>query len=305
MIIYYHPRYNINLGILNILHLFDGSKFKKVINAISTLKDINIATVSEPISQKIIDEFVGDLMQRLLPSKRYILQALEVPYIPFLPFSVINNRILEPMRWAVSGTLEAASIALTGKNVWNLSGGYHHASKGSAEGFCIYNDVGITVENLIKRGSISNHDRILIIDIDAHHGNGNAYVFMDNSNVTMLDIYNNDIYPMGDYTKERINVNIPLNAKTCGDEYLSKLKAGLDEIQANYKLAFVIAGTDVLYTDPLGGLGLTVDECVCRDQLVFEKIQSLSIPSVFLGGGGYGNDSAITIIKSITNLYQK
>jgi histone deacetylase 11 len=166
MIIYYHPRYNINLGILNSLHLFDGKKFKKVINSISSLKNINISTVSEPIPQIIIDEFVDDLMQRLLPSKRYILKALEVPYIPLLPFSVINKRILEPMRWAVSGTLKASTTALAGQNVWNLSGGYHHASKDSAEGFCIYNDIGITVENLIKNGSITHNDRILIIDID-------------------------------------------------------------------------------------------------------------------------------------------
>lgn len=305
MNIYYHPRYNINLGILNILHLFDGRKFEKVFNGISNLSDIKISTVSEPISQETINEFVGDLMQRLLPSKRYILLALEVPYIPLLPFSVINKRILEPMKWAVSGTLEAASCALAGKNAWNLAGGYHHASKSSAEGFCIYNDVGITIENLIKRGSLSDRDRILIIDIDAHHGNGNAYVFMENKNVTILDIYNNEIYPKGDYTKERLDINIPLKSRTNGEEYIRKLQYGLDEIQGGYTIAFVIAGTDVLLNDPLGGLGLTVSDCVIRDQLVLEKMQSLSIPTVFLGGGGYGKDSAPTIIKSVTNLYQK
>jgi len=302
MIIYYHPRFNINLGILNILHLFDGRKFEKVFNSISNLNDIKISTVSELISQKTIDEFVGDLLRRLLPSKRYILQALEVPYIPLLPFSVINNRILEPMKWAVSGTLESASCALEGNNTWNLAGGYHHASKSSAEGFCIYNDVGITIEKLMERGSLSDHDKILIIDVDAHHGNGNAYVFMENKNVTILDIYNNEIYPKSDYTKERININIPLNSKTSGEEYLTKLQNGLDDIKDGYTIAFVIAGTDVLFNDPLGGLNLTIDDCVDRDQLVFEKMQSLSTPAVFLGGGGYGKDSAATIIKSVTNL---
>ncbi len=305
MIIYYHHRYNIKLGVLNSLHRFDGRKFEKVVGKISNLEGINISSVSEPISQEIVDEFVGDLMRRLLPSKRYILQALEVPYIPLLPFSIIDNRILEPMRWAVSGTLEASAIALTGKNAWNLSGGYHHASKRAAEGFCIYNDVGITVENLIKRGSISDNDKILIIDIDAHHGNGNAYVFKDSKNVTILDIYNNDIYPRTFYTKERANINIPLSARTGSDEYLSKLAAGLDEIQGNFKLAYIIAGTDVLVNDPLGGINLTVADCVGRDQLVLEKMKSLSIPTVFLGGGGYGKDSATAIIESISNLYKE
>ena len=302
MIIYYHHRYNINLGILNILHHFDGRKFEKVIRRISSLENINISSVSEPVSKEIIDEFVGELMQRLLPSKRYILQALELPYIPLLPYSTISYRVLEPMRWAVAGTIKAASIALTGKNAWNLSGGYHHASKSSAEGFCIYNDIGIAVEHLKKHGMISNQDRILIIDVDAHHGNGNAYVFMDNKNISILDIYNNEIYPMSDYTKERLNINIPLHSKTSGDEYLSKLKAGLDKVEGNFKVAFVIAGTDVLFNDPIGGLCLTVEDCVYRDQLVFEKLQALSIPSIFLSGGGYGKDSASAIIKSISNL---
>jgi len=139
MIVYYHARYNINLGILGHIHPFDGKKFKKVFQSISHLADINIESIREPISREVIDGFVGDLLRRLLPGKRYILQALEVPYIPLLPFSLIEKRILEPRRWAVSGTVAAAKKSLGGTNTWNISGGYHHASRSSAEGFCIYN----------------------------------------------------------------------------------------------------------------------------------------------------------------------
>jgi hypothetical protein len=49
------------------------------------------------------------------------------------------------MRWAVQGTADATRDARCGKNSWNLSGGYHHASADSAEGFCVYNDIGIAV----------------------------------------------------------------------------------------------------------------------------------------------------------------
>ncbi len=244
-------------------------------------------------------------MRRLLPSKRYILQALEVPYIPLLPFSVVEKRILEPMKWGgVSGTVEASKMALKGNNTWNLSGGYHHASKSTAEGFCIYNDVGIAVEELVSHGEIKKADDVLIIDVDAHHGNGNAHVFMENKSISILDIYNNDIYPKIDYTKKRIDINIPLKANAEGEEYLSKLKFGLDCLEGKYKLAFVVAGTDVIYSDPLGGLGLTVEECVLRDKLVLDRLRELSIPCVFLGGGGYGKDSAIAISKSISGLYK-
>ena len=304
MIIYYHPRYNFNLGILSYLHLFDGNKFRKVYEEISSINGIEIRSVDKAISQEIIDGFVGDLMRRLLPNKRYVLQALEVPYIPLLPFSLIESRVLEPMKWGVSGTLEASKQSLTGKNTWNLSGGYHHASKSTAEGFCIYNDIGIAIDQLISQGKIINTDHILIIDIDAHHGNGNAHIFMENKNITILDIYNNDVYPKSDYTKERVDINIPLKANTTGEEYLSKLKSGLNCLDSKHKLAFVIAGTDVIKSDPLGGLGLSVEESVVRDKLVLERLRELSIPAVFLGGGGYGKDSAFAIAKSISGHYE-
>jgi len=98
MIVYYNPRYNIDLGILNYLHLFNGGKFAKVYQVISRLDEVSIATVKESAPQAVIDDFVGDLMRRLLSSKRFILQALEVPYIPLLPFAMIDRRIFEPMR---------------------------------------------------------------------------------------------------------------------------------------------------------------------------------------------------------------
>ncbi len=303
MIIYYHPKYNINLGVLNHLHPFDGKKFEKVYQSITKLKGITITWVDQPVTQPVIDKFVGDLLRRLLNSKRYILKALEVPYIPLLPFTTIDNRILDPMRWAVSGTLAAANKSLTGENTWNLSGGYHHASKSAAEGFCIYNDMGIAMEQMLSEKAISETDEILIIDIDAHHGNGNAYVFMENDKVSILDIYNNDIYPKSEFTKERVNINIPLHSNTSGEEYLSKLESGLHKINRAHKIAFIVAGTDVLKSDPLGGLNLSMGDCVERDKLVLEKLNALSIPAVFLGGGGYGKNSAAAIIESISAHY--
>ncbi len=266
---------------------------------------IKIKRPENPVSQSTIEEFVGDLLRRLLSSKRYILGALEIPYIPLLPFSTIDNRILRPMRWGVAGTMAAAQDALSGCNAWNLSGGYHHASKASAEGFCIYNDIGITIQHLIKEKQISPNEEIIIIDIDAHHGNGNAHVFLEHKNITILDIYNNDIYPASPFTKERININIPLNQGTAGKEYLAKLNDGLSQIKKGFKMAFIISGTDVLKSDTIGGLQLSINDCVARDHMVIDKLQSLSTPAVFLGGGGYGKESATAIASNIANLYKK
>ena len=304
MIIFYHKKYNIDLGILNRLHPFDGLKFKKVYTSIRNLPGIKIHSPQESLPIEYIDEFGGEFSSYWLKRKRFILRALELPFIPILPFSLIDNRILKPMRWGVAGTLLSASKALIGENCWNMSGGYHHASHITSEGFCIYNDIGIAVLQLKKRKLLNPADKFLIIDIDAHQGNGNALTFLEDKNVCILDIYNNDIYPQSRSLKERVDINIPLISGTRGKEYLEQLKNGLNKLDEGFKLAFVVAGTDVIASDPLGGLALTVEECVERDSIVIDKLLKLKIPFVFLGGGGYSKDSATAIAASIAKHYQ-
>jgi histone deacetylase 11 len=298
MISFYSPRYNIDLGLLNRLHPFDGRKFAKVHRAMQSL-GVEHRTVESEVSEARLDSFASEILRPLYASKRYVLRALEVPYIPLLPFSVIDNRVLAPMRWAVQGTIDAAEVALGGTSCWNLSGGYHHASRNAAEGFCIYNDVGIAVEDLRRRGLLGADDRILIVDVDAHHGNGNANVFRKDPCVEILDIYNGDIYPQSPATRRRVDIGIPLPSGTGGNEYLARLTDGLEQMKSGARLAFVVAGTDVLASDPLGGLGLRVQQCAERDRLVFERLKRLGVPAVFLAGGGYGRESADAMIAGI------
>lgn len=304
MNIYYHSQYNIDLGVLNRLHPFDGRKFSKIHHEISRLPQIQLKSPEFPVSNDFIEIFVNELLHRLLSSKRYILKALEAPHIPLIPFSIIDKRVLLPMRWAVQGTIEATKAALAGANCWNLSGGYHHASPGSAEGFCVYNDIGIAVEALRRNGEIQSNDRILIIDVDAHHGNGNAHTFMENEQITILDIYNDDIYPQSEFTKKRVNISIPLHTGTSGDEYIGALNNALNQLNGDFRLSFVIAGSDVLVSDKLGGFRLSVEDTTNRDSLICERLMAISTPFVFLGGGGYSKQSAEAVIKSISNLYK-
>ncbi len=199
----------------------------------------------------------------------------------------------------MSGTIDGAKSALMGTNCWNLSGGYHHASRATSEGFCIYNDVGMAVDRLRKESMLKTEDKILIIDLDVHHGNGNAYVFMEDSAVTILDIYNDGIYPMDVVSKERVDISVPLLAGTDNTTYLNALESALNEVTDSFKLAFVIAGTDVLSCDPLGGFNLSVNDCASRDALVASRLKEMNIPFVFVGGGGYSKSSAQAIIEGI------
>jgi histone deacetylase 11 len=299
MKIIYHENYNIDVGIFKFLHPFDGCKFSKVRAA---LNDADIIAPQGPIAEDAILSSLNELLKIQIKDKAALCRALEIPKIPFLSFSWLDSRILSPMRWGVAGTLIASRLALGGNDAWNLAGGYHHASPHRMEGFCIYNDIGISYQQLIASGELTADDKILIIDIDAHHGNGNARTFHENKNVTLLDVYNADIYPNNPVSRRRVDIAVPLASGTGGELYLNKLGAALQQLSSGYKLAFVVAGTDVLATDPLGGLALSVAEVAQSHKLVYQRLKALHIPTVFLGGGGYGKDSAAAIVAGIKAL---
>ena len=300
MNVIYTDHYNIDLGLLNYLHPFDGCKFRKIYNALKKDQKIRFIEPESAMSMEVIDQFLTSIMRHRVRNRNGIFQALEVPRIPFINFSFLDKRILTPMRWGVAGTLLGASRALqTGELFWNVSGGYHHAMPQNMEGFCIYNDIGITHQQLLQSGQLKADDKILIIDVDAHHGNGNAQTFMDNPQVTILDVYNAAIYPRSPYTRERVDIAVPLTSVTFGKDYLEQYSKALNQITDDYRLAFVVAGTDVLASDKLGGLNLMLDDVAKREQMTVKALAERSTPAVILGGGGYSKESAHSVIQAI------
>ncbi len=300
MNVIYDDHYNFDLGVLKYLHPFEGAKFRDIFEAIKPSSKINIISPKQPVEMVVINEFLSSIMQHRVRNKNGILKALEIPNIPFLSFNFIDKKILTPMRWGVAGTqFGSEQVLQKGGVYWNLSGGYHHAMHQNMEGFCIYNDVGIVYDQLIKNKLLSANDKVLIIDTDAHHGNGNAYTFMDNSNVTILDVYNSDIYPTSKFTRDRVNISVPLKSGTQGDQYLEVFKKSLEKITNEYRLAYVIAGTDTLTSDKLGKLKLTVQDICNREYLTLQTLKNLRIPTVILGGGGYSKESAKAVTEAI------
>ncbi len=304
MKVIYNSHYNIDLGLLNYVHPFDGTKFRKIHKALNP--NIDVISPASSVDMEIVDDFLTSLMRKKIRDKVFIFRALEVPKIPLISFSFLDKKVLTPMRWSVAGTvLGAESAVKEGGIYWNLSGGYHHAMQQNMEGFCIYNDVGIAYQQLIKHDLLSVDDKILIIDTDAHHGNGNAYTFMDNDKVTLLDVYNEGIYPSSSYTRERVDIAVPLSPGTDGEAYLKAYGDALARLDDDYRLAFVVAGTDPLMTDRLGKLGLTIEDICQREQLTLKALTERSIATVMLGGGGYSKESAISVAAAINHCSQQ
>lgn len=96
-------------------------------------------------------------------------------------------------------------MALSRKYSINLSGGYHHASSSSGAGFCIYADITLAAKHLQKHHNIK---KILILDLDAHQGNGYQLDFMDCPDVFIVDFYNHYIYPGDSAARKAINVDV-------------------------------------------------------------------------------------------------
>ncbi len=301
MNVIYSNYYNINLGLLSYLHPFDGTKFRTIYDHLKVKKNVNFIEPPEPVSLEIIDDFLSSIMRKKIRDEVFVFRALEVPRIPFISFSFLDRKILTPMRWGVAGTILGATQALENGGVyWNISGGYHHAMQQNMEGFCIYNDIGICHQQLVKSGLLAPDDKILIIDTDAHHGNGNAYTFMENKHVTLLDVYNAGIYPTSGYTRDRVDIPVPLPPGTDGQTYLRKYNDALGKLEDDYRLAFVVAGTDTLLSDKLGGLCLDIDDVAAREKLTLNALYQRGIPTVILGGGGYSKDSAKSVIRAIS-----
>ena len=129
----------------------------------------------------------------------------------------------------------------------------HHAEKGRAMGFCIYNNVAVGANYLISKYKLN---KVAIIDFDVHHGNGTQDIFYDNEKILYISIHQFPYYPGSGTEQERGKYNnifnIPLPAGTTSEEYLNAYEFVLKKIH-EFKPEFILlsAGFDAHKDDPL------------------------------------------------------
>ena len=165
----------------------------------------------------------------------------------------------------------------------------HHAEKEKAMGFCIYNNVAVGANYLIKK---YGYKKIAIIDFDVHHGNGTQDIFFDNKNVLYVSTHQYPYYPGSGSEKEvgKYNniLNIPLKAGTTGDEYLNAYENVLKKIQ-EFKPEFLLfsAGFDAHDNDPLAQLKLNSEDFYLITQRTLQISRSFcngNVVSILEGG---------------------
>lgn len=167
----------------------------------------------------------------------------------------------------VSGSVHAASLIMQGavSHALNPGGGIHHASVNRAAGFCVFNDLAVTTRYVQKEYDV---ERIAIVDVDAHHGDGTQEIFYDESEVLTISLhaYGFGSYPgtgrvseLGSGEGKGYSVNVPLDPATDHETYLYAFDEIVVPLIEKYSPDIIINqfGADGHYMDPLIGLRLT------------------------------------------------
>ncbi|EKY11918.1 histone deacetylase family protein [Capnocytophaga sp. oral taxon 332 str. F0381] len=210
---------------------------------------------------------------------------LQLTHKEALPIGFVQNeQLVERELTLVQGTIDGALWALQHRQVaFNIAGGTHHAFSDRGEGFCMLNDQAVAAGYLLAHTAVQ---RILIIDLDVHQGNGTAQIFANDPRVFTFSMHAQHNYP---FQKEQSSLDIPLPNGTTDEVYLRILQDTLPQLIAQHQPQFVFyqSGVDVLATDKLGKLSLSVEGCAERDKFVFQQCKAHQLPVQCAMGGGY------------------
>ena len=213
--------------------------------------------------------------------KNKTLSKEEVKKIGFpLVESVVQRSLV-----ATGGTVLASKLAINYGISCNTAGGSHHANYDGGAGYCVFNDVAVAAHYLLNRG-LAN--KILIVDLDVHQGNGNSEIFKENRSVFTFSMHSKTNYPA---KKSNSDLDVELEDNLEDDAYINTLKHYLNELnQENFDFVFYIAGVDIHFNDRLGRLKISDEGIKFRDELVIENFFSKRIPFCGVLGGGYNKD---------------
>lgn len=208
-----------------------------------------------------------------------------------------SRGIYEAASHVVGGTLDAVNAVMAGeaRRAFIPIGGLHHAARGNAAGFCVFNDCGVAVEMLRRRHGVH---RVAYVDIDAHHGDGVFYAFEEDPDLLFADLHEDGrfLYPgtggaeetgAGPARGTKLNIPLPPGA---GDADFRAAWPKVEEYLIAGRPDFILfqCGADSLAGDPIAHLRFTEQAhahaaarlCAIVDQLGHGRI-------VGLGGGGY------------------
>ncbi|WP_282042456.1 histone deacetylase family protein [Winogradskyella flava] len=245
------------------------------------------------------------------PNDKYILAIHSPEYYYDLVNITLDQRAARKIGFPLSevlvereviiadGTMKASKYALKHGIAMNIAGGTHHAYTNRGEAFCLLNDQAIGARYLQQKGLVK---KILIVDLDVHQGNGTAEIFQNNDTVFTFSMHGKGNYP---FKKEQSDLDIALENDTDDKTYLELLKNTLPRLIEEQEPDFIyyLCGVDVIASDKLGKLGMSIDGCKERDRFVLGLCKTYNIPVMCSMGGGYSPDIK-TIVEAHANTFR-
>ncbi|MHC2993301.1 deacetylase [Pontibacter sp. HJ8] len=257
-----------------------------------TITEQNLFEPQPLEEQYILDTHASTYWQRL---RNLALSPAEIRRTGFpLSEELVNREVV-----IMNGTVQAALFALEYGIGMNIAGGTHHAFTDRGEGFCLLNDIAIAANHLLKYKGIN---KVLVVDLDVHQGNGTAQIFQEEPRVFTFSMHGGHNYP---FHKEKSDLDLPLAEGTDDKTYLKLLREHLPRLLEEQEPEFVFfqSGVDVLATDKLGKLGMTIAGCRERDRLVLEACVKNKLPVTVSMGGGYSTQIA-HIVEAHANTFR-
>ena len=293
MKVVYSARYRIDIG----PHVFPTEKYQRVHARLLETGVIQPADVVEPGAASWDELALVHTAGYLEKMREGTLSPEDVAQLE-LPWS---QAMVDGFRVMTGGTILAARLAVETQRsqstqrkmnsalsaasafqvVCHLGGGLHHAFPSHGEGFCPFNDVAVAARVLQVRGL----ERIAIVDLDVHHGNGTAFIFESDPRVYTFSMHQQHNYPMW---KPRGSRDIGLPDGAHDATFLDELDRALPAVVAHQPACvFYLAGADPYEDDQLGGLRLTRDGLRRRDRMVIAAARGARVPLVVVLAGGY------------------
>ncbi|NNF26923.1 MAG: histone deacetylase [Gemmatimonadetes bacterium] len=189
------------------------------------------------------------------------------------------------------GTLQTARLAMEHRAAVHIGGGFHHAFSGHGEGFCLLNDVAMAAAAALK---LELAERVAVVDLDVHHGNGTAAIFRDEPRVFTFSMHQENNYPA---LKPRGDLDVGLDDGMGDDEYLDLLSHLLSTVLDDFRpdLILYLAGADPYREDQLGGLALSKEGLRARDEIVVASAVGAGVAVAATLAGGYAANTDDTV----------
>lgn len=267
------------------------------------------------LARRLMESDVGNSIfwaRPRLATKEEILLIHETSYVDrFLNFQLKDEEVrrigLRPWKDAIvertlrltGGALDALDCVLSDGHTLsgNMAGGTHHAFFDRGAGYCIFNDLAICAKKALQYKDIN---RVLILDLDVHQGDGTAKIFENNNQVYTVSLHGKNNFP---FRKQTSDWDIEFENNTADEDYLKNLDYVLEKLsELDFDIVFFQAGVDGLLSDALGLLGLSRNGLIERNEKVFRWRESMAIPMIIFMGGGYAKPIEDTV-DAFTDLF--